>query len=458
MSALFECLDRLADQRLGTVVHVNPTQAEVVERYATLSAHRVVLVSGDADALPQLHRATAGRPWLEIVEAAVSPAPGTADWLRYNVPGLSGLLEPAALQDFYPRLHLVERVPVTTISLQSVLDGLHVATEADRPNLLVLEAPGMDAPLLESLAVPTLRAFTWLMVRSARQDLYVGGVADTAAARLLQTRAYRNVHESRDAEPLWPVTLLHFDAPAAERAALAARVNELQAEVERLAAARDECEQRATEWQRRAEMLVQEHRARLDALAQAKLAAERAAAEREAQIDHLSGVRDAEIRVLAQAKAAAEELARERQAQLDVLGQAKAAIEKELADRVAQIEQLSNARDEQMQRVVERDAKVHALSQAKASSDKDVTELTAQLEQIARARDEQAKLAAERATQLSKIEAEKASLQDKLTAVAQLESSHAELQVRQRLMDEEMIRAEGQIELIKDILLREAGL
>jgi hypothetical protein len=39
-----------------------------------------------------------------------------------------------------------------------------------------------------------------------------------------------------------------------------------------------------------------------------------------------------------------------------------------------------------------------------------------------------------------------------------LESKLAEYEHRQQLMHEEMVRAEGQIDLIKDVLLREPGL
>lgn len=283
MSALYDCLDRLADRPLGTVVHVNPSETEVIQRYAALGAQRVVLVVGDPESLPGLRRLTAGRPWLEIVEAAVSPTPGPAAWLRYNVPGLGGLLEAEALHSFYPRLQLLERTPVTTVGLQAVLERLQIATPADRPNLLVLEAPGMDAPLLERLDPPTLTAFAWLLVRAARQDLYRGGVAETAASRLLQARHYRNVHASREGEPLWSAALLRFDAAAAAQAVLAERVASLQAQVASLTVERDEADRRAT-------ACAQEQQAQLGKARdeQARLAAERAA-----QVEQLTKARDA---------------------------------------------------------------------------------------------------------------------------------------------------------------------
>jgi hypothetical protein len=48
-------------------------------------------------------------------------------------------------------------------------------------------------------------------------------------------------------------------------------------------------------------------------------------------------------------------------------------------------------------------------------------------------------------------------LQESRSRVAQLECQWADLDSRHRLLNEEITKAEGQIDLIKDVLLREAG-
>lgn len=246
MSPLQDCLDRLAHRPLGTVVHVQPSETEVILRYGALGARRVVLVVGDAEAVPPLRRLLPGRPWLEIVEAVVAPKPGPASWLRYSVTGLGGLLEADGLRNFYPRLRLLDRTRVEAVALQSVLEGLQAVPTAEHPNLLVLETPGLDEPLLRSLAPATLAAYGWVLLRTARQDLYRGGALDAAALEMLRTHHYRHVHTSRDSEPLWPVTLSCYDPAAAERSALTARVTELQAQVASLTSQRDEQARLAT--------------------------------------------------------------------------------------------------------------------------------------------------------------------------------------------------------------------
>lgn len=74
---------------------------------------------------------------------------------------------------------------------------------------------------------------------------------------------------------------------------------------------------------------------------------------------------------------------------------------------------------------------------------------------------------------LAALQGEVATLTNRLTAaqadvaqaqrsgrdtIARLEDEAAQLRLRQRLMDDEIVKAEGQIELIKDVLLREPGL
>ena len=62
--------------------------------------------------------------------------------------------------------------------------------------------------------------------------------------------------------------------------------------------------------------------------------------------------------------------------------------------------------------------------------------------------DEQAKLAAERLKQINELQPQ---LQKRL-------ETETELSMRQQLMQEELIRAEAQLDLIKDIMLKEPGL
>lgn len=131
-------------------------------------------------------------------------------------------------------------------------------------------------------------------------------------------------------------------------------------------------------------------------------------------------------------------------------------------EKQSQIEQLTKAKNEAVKQAEEFRIQFEAAAKEKEqfteTSDqqsKTAIEKQEQLEQVTKARDEQTKLATERQTEITKL---KVSLQEADNRRNQLESLIAEREQRQQLMNEEMIRAEGQIDLIKDLLLREPGL
>jgi hypothetical protein len=98
---------------------------------------------------------------------------------------------------------------------------------------------------------------------------------------------------------------------------------------------------------------------------------------------------------------------------------------------------------------------------------------------MTQSRDEQTQLAAERQTQIETLvhernyQAQQAlslsqshteceqlhnQLQQQEAIMANLKAQYSESDARQRLLNDEMIKAEAQLELIKDVLLREPGL
>ena len=162
-------------------------------------------------------------------------------------------------------------------------------------------------------------------------------------------------------------------------------------------------------------------------------------------------------------------LATEREAKID-------ALVKEKSDFVDKLEgQTKLSKDRQAQFDALSKEKI-ALTEKLATGEKAMQELAkrndtlqAQANQVTKARDEQAKLAAERATQVSQLSSQRDDLskqrqalqsevQGKDAAITTLNERIAEQDHRERQLVEEIVRAEAQIELIKDLLLREGGL
>ena len=185
---------------------------------------------------------------------------------------------------------------------------------------------------------------------------------------------------------------------------------------------------------------------------------EKLAADEHTQLKELSDAKEQSMQQLEELTAARNEQARladERQASVKQLQQEQEAFSNLTAERLAQMEQLTAAHDEQTRLTDELQASVNQLRQEKENIANLAAERLAQMEQLTAARNEQARLADVRQSECNTL---KIRLQEAENSKAMLESQLAELEHRQQLMNEEMVKAEGQIDLIKDLLLREPGL
>jgi hypothetical protein len=352
-----------------------------------------------------------------LLEAAlVTTDEPTAPLHVLSNPRESALSQPTGLLEHFPNLKLRQIQDVPTVRLGQILgalgsDALSLDAQPDAAELpwpegavLIVEAPGVAACLASDL--PHLLArFEWVVVRCGEQALFEGDDDATALRAALEPIGFTRVHASDDAIPPYVEWLF-------QRQPMAPSVWQTHARLADVAAQCDRLTQERVAQAARSEALQAENQAltlaRDAGLAtQAELVAERDALA--VQFANVTTAREA----LAQEKA-------------ELTGQ-RDALAKEKAELVA-------ARDGQAKLAAERQAQVESLGREKA-------ELTA-------ARDGLAK--------------DKSSLQAQLDeARQQLETGRQqqqELTTRQQLMQEELVKAEAQIELIKDLLLREPSL
>ena len=102
---------------------------------------------------------------------------------------------------------------------------------------------------------------------------------------------------------------------------------------------------------------------------------------------------------------------------------------------------------------------VERLTEEKAVDAQVVNELKVQMEQLTKERDAQSRLSAERLSRIEELSGQvdhlRRELEEKENTLKQTEDQSAEISQRQVMLDEELIKAEAQLELIKDIILRE---
>lgn len=155
-------------------------------------------------------------------------------------------------------------------------------------------------------------------------------------------------------------------------------------------------------------------------------------------------------------------LVAERQQQIERLTEVRAGQEKQLAAFQEQLDELEKARTEALKRIEEYKSRLGAAGEEKKklqetyeNQSKLEAEHRKQIEELTKTRKEQVDLAANRQAEIVKL---KAALQEAETGKKQLQSQINELMERQQMMNEELVKAEGQIDLIKDVVLREQGL
>ncbi len=164
-------------------------------------------------------------------------------------------------------------------------------------------------------------------------------------------------------------------------------------------------------------------------------------AERDQEIGALKQIQirlEQEKAVLVQKNVEQMQLVEERDHEIEALKQVQAQQQQILAQLEQEKQTLKAQQEESRKQSVERDRKIEELKQAQ-------TQLTQEKAAQTKQRDETEKLAAERLKRISELQQQ----------IQNHEASEAELATRQQHMQEEMARAEAQLDLIKDMLLRE---
>lgn len=408
--------------------------------------------------LPAWANTDAAPPGWSYEAALLSNMDGTTCIYQASNPAESGLLKPEELNMIWPNLSTTEQEQRPVTRLESLLaEPRHTELRAAAniwcivdclPALPILQGAGKE---LQNWSVLWLR----VLLKPFDGELQQGTLP--ACRELLEPLGFQCLQVNESNHPalgdaifvrdwaawLQPRLVLQEKLAADEhmqlkelsgdREKLFLKVGELQTKLEQL----DEiCNVQST--------LAQERQLQIAELTVARDEQTRLAEGLQASVSQLLQEKDnlfnlaaehlAQLEQLTEAHDTKARLADELQASFIQLQQEKENLFNLAAERLAQLEQLTIAQDEQTVRVQEQQS---------------------QISELTTARNEQNRLAEERQAECNSL---KIRLQETESSKAMLESQLAELEHRQQLMNEEMVKAEGQIELIKDLLLREPGL
>jgi hypothetical protein len=455
--------------------------------YGEIPAKEFLLVEADPEAAETL-RAAAGALPGRVVECLVAARDGNHTFRRFSLPSLNGLLPLGPLQTIYPRVRETGSLPLQGRALPQLLESVAVSTTS--PHALYFDLPGQEADLLETCAGLLPSRFEWIFVSGAGESRCDGArpLSDTLA--ILQRHHYEIVHLDPHTNPLVPVAILQCNRMALELEASRREADRLQAERSTLVSDKAALDTRLSTLVAERDALATEHEAMSTEFLQFQMELQKSQAihsEKTAEIALLSKkLLEAEKscealkKELEASKASGAEVEKKRAevaGQLEKLGADKAAMETRLSALVSERDARTKERDEHSKTSAERQATLEALRKdleaSKASGaevEKKRAEVAGQLE----------KLGADKAameTLLSALETErdartkerdqvrtekdnltkerdvlKKTASDRASRIAELEAQVADQAERQKLIDEQMVRAETQLEMLKEFL------
>lgn len=398
-----------------------------------LSPSRLIL----AEAHPEQAEALSGRidpvRGEEVWSLAITAEPlAQASLHVVNNPTFSSLKAPTGLLEHFPNLREVRQATVPARSLAAAIEAL--ALEADADHLLVLDAPGQAVDMLGATPPQALQAFSEIVVRCSLEPLYDGDKDVEEVLAMLRKIGFEP--GNRDPEAIFPQTAILF-------ARNEAYVDKLRLETQ-LARARADCDAQAQLAAQRAEEI---DRLKIDHDRAASLAKEYKAGLDKAS--RLAADRDAELEKATQLATEQQKLVADRDELVQKLIQKRDALAKLAADRDTELEKATQLAAEQQKLVAGRDEQIQKLTQERDAQVKLAAE---QVQKLMQERDEQAKLVAERQTLLDKASSQN---QGRGARIIELEREQARFDRHQAWLDQEVIKAEAQVELIKDILFRD---
>jgi len=492
--------DTPAKSRSGGLLVICGTGSDYLKRLANscrFSPSELVLVSPRPVSLPGPLKDTP----IRHIAGVLAATNGKGELITYNFPDLVSLAAPtAALMALLPGLRETERTAVSKIdyeSLQAVLQS------SPSPLTIWIDLPGEETGILNALAkLGVLDRAQEIALRCGVEAFFAGADDEANVRQRLIERGFAVTAINED-DPDWPELTSHADPQAR-------RIVQLEGELEAVVSSHIEIEskQRATLEELSAATAKGESlRKALDQIRTTQEAHAKTSSEMQATIM----ARDASLRAsevtiakltadLSEARTVADAWAKElveaqsaisaRDADLSEAQTAAEARAKELVEaqaaisaRDADLSEARTAAEARAKELVEAQALSHArftyLNEAKASlatrdaelleSQKQRAALTTELDE---ARKSHAAKDAALVEARSLAEARRVALEESKTAVAAKDKSLAdqklkldaeaqriiELENKLRLAREELRRSEGQITIIKDLLLREVGL
>lgn len=490
----------MTDLPFDIILHIGAGTGAAVSDWLAGGAQRIVLVEPNPAHIDTLNRLKARHAEVEVIEAAIAAQDGEGVLRIFNLARHSSLAKPAGLTDLLPGLRQTTLVPVTTLTPATLLARLGPLSGT---MVVVVDAPGMEVQILQGLqACGALDLLDAVDLICTEDPQYQGAAGRPELQALLDQAGFILTHADRS-DPDWPHLTFGIDQKARQIAALTAQLQWLadqQSAADGLARTHAEALTALHLQLQTANEVHQTVMADLDAAHAAARDLQRAltgADERTAAADQANETLRQTLEITLSETSALE-------ARIEVLDLQRVEDEKANADLVATAERSTRMIEDTKAISLARGNRMQTLESALADRDQSLAEAVAAVADLTVARDTlTAEIAAARDTtaalaqQCQEMAASQSSLhglydaqtqraialeaavadlttrlaQSGVLAAEQAQGAQArqdadaatiarqtdrikDLDLRQGLARDELRRSEGQLDLIKDLLLR----
>ena len=404
-----------AQRQLDTIVHIGAGRCSEFDEYKSSDVRQIILIEPEPETARQLQDRLCDEEIVQIFEKAVCCSDSPNELYLYNVRGFSSLREPTGLKKLFPGLRKTGQLYPDTWSVWHMCEELDI--KENGCNWLIVDAPGEEQDILEGLRDEgLLERFEWVSFCAGLSPLYQGNRPAEEILAILEEQGYETISREDEGEPERPKWTLYRDELKVRNTRLEARITELGQELAKLKDVNQE----------EAEILKAEETEKLKG-------------ERERLLNDVSAERKQNNALKEKIKKLSDEVDR---------------LKLESAKRQGDIERIQSEQiaERQEKQTVERELKSKVTDLSKSFEEKNAA-LARLQEALETEKQSRKKMEAERDDLSTKNEELTSLKKDLEKQNAELNVRNRELQIRQAKVNEELIKGDAQIDLIKELLL-----
>lgn len=209
MNTLLATLAQRDSAPFDCIVHIGAGAYASLEDYAPLESKHLLLVEADPEAFAELAERHAGSESVTVLKALVGGIEESRHFHRFSLPMLNSPLGIGRLCELYPRVELLETLPMQAVPLATIL-AEHTPAFGCR-NLLVLDIPSQAAAVCAAFPKAFLEKFEWILVCGASESWHDGGETLVQATECLAKVFFESVDQTMD-DQAWPAKLYRLDS------------------------------------------------------------------------------------------------------------------------------------------------------------------------------------------------------------------------------------------------------